>query len=138
MACAVAFGAGAACGAQLDEELAGAARGFGGERVVVHACVAGSRARSAVRAAACAARRSTPASTGFTSIASTSARRPRNLSASRSSSSRIVACGEPAARLLEPQVDRDGDAAHVADLEVEDDEIGLLALRPRRARPGRA
>ena len=72
------------------------------------------------------ARRSTPASTGFTSIASTSARRPRNLSASRSSSSRIVDRGSRSARLLEPQVDRDRDAAHVADLEVEDDEVGIL------------
>ena len=32
---------------------------------------------------------------------------------------------QPPARFLEAQVDRDGDAAHVADLEVEHDEIGL-------------
>ena len=48
-----------------------------------------------------------------------------NSSASRSSSSRIVGAVEAAARLLEPQVDRDGDAAHVADLHVEHDEIGV-------------
>ena len=32
---------------------------------------------------------------------------------------------EAPARLLEPQVERDRDAAHVADLQVEDDEVGI-------------
>ena len=122
-------------GAQLDEEVAGAARGVRGERVVVHECAP----RPAAGSSSClAARRNMPASTGFTSMTSTSARRPRNLSASRSSSSRIVACGETSAGLLEAQVDRDRDAAHVADLQVEDDEVGLVLARRCRGRPGRA
>ena len=35
---------------------------------------------------------------------------------------------EPVAGFLEPQVERDRDAAHVADLEIEDNEIGILEL----------
>jgi hypothetical protein len=34
--------------------------------------------------------------------------------------------GEPAARLLEAQVDRDREAAHIADLKVEHYEIGMV------------
>ena len=45
--------------------------------------------------------------------------------------------GEPAARLLEAQVDRHRDAAHVADLQVEHDEIGVELGERRRARLGR-
>ena len=88
--------------------------------------VAGSSSSSAAAAASsgAAARRSTPASTGFTSVRSTSARRAMNASSRRSSSNRMRV-RQASARLLEAQVDRDRDAAHVADLEVEHDEIGL-------------
>ena len=44
---------------------------------------------------------------------------------------------EPAGRLLEPQIERDGDAAHVADLHVEDHEIGVDLVERVAARPAR-
>ena len=73
-----------------------------------------------------AARRRTPASTGFTSIRSTSARAGDELVGLAVEQQQDVGAVEPAARLLEAQVDRDGDAAHVADLHVEHDEVGVV------------
>ena len=82
-------------------------------------------------------RRSVPASIGFTSSASASARLARKRSASRSSSRRMRAVGDPPGLGLEVEVDRRGDAAHVGDLHVEDHQIGGVARRRHRARPGR-
>ena len=108
-----------------SNNVAGAARGLGRERVVVHRGLRlrlrPVRARAAVsplgaarprRPASRASRRRRPGGRG------TCRRRGR---AAAGSSAR-----QPVGRLFEPQVERGRDAAHVADLEVEHDEIGLL------------
>ena len=59
---------------QLEQELAGTARDVGRERVVVHCRRARPSGRARGSSSCFAARRNTPASTGFTSITSTSAR----------------------------------------------------------------
>ena len=81
---------------------------------------------SAPASSVLAVRRSTPASIGFSSAASASARLARKRSASRSSKSRIGTAGTAAGGGLEVQIDRDREATHVADLHVEDDEVGVL------------
>ena len=68
-----------------------------------------------------------PASTGFTSVRSTSARPGDERVVAPVEQEQDARAGQPPARLLEPQVDRDRDTAHVADLEVEDHEVGIDA-----------
>ena len=72
-----------------------------------------------------AARRSTPGVDGL---------HEREIDVGAPGDERVVAtveeqqdagAGQPSPRLFEPQVDRDRNAAHVADLEVEDHEIGF-------------
>ena len=127
---AVAFRAGTAFGAKSHEQFTGAARGFGGKCVIVHGvCHEGRcRAQEARSRSWHAARRSTPASTGFTSIASTSARLAEEPVGLPVEQQQDRASREPVAGFLEPQVDGDRDAAHVADLHVEDDEVGIARL----------